>query len=161
VISVVWLEPLRRLLLQPLVWTVAVIVPGVLGQDAAEVPLAEDQHVVQALAAQRANEPFRECVRPRRSDRRPDHPRAVPGKDFIERRGELAVPVADQELELPGPITEVHHQVAGLLGSPCSGRMGGDAEDVHGSGLDLHHEQHVHAPEKLRIDVQEVARQQA
>jgi hypothetical protein len=32
--------------------TVAVVVPGVLGQDAAEVPLAEDQHVVQALAPQ-------------------------------------------------------------------------------------------------------------
>jgi len=28
------------------------IVPDVLGQDAAEVPLAEDQHVVQVLAAQ-------------------------------------------------------------------------------------------------------------
>ncbi len=28
----------------------AVIVPGVLGQDLAEVPLTEDQHVVQALA---------------------------------------------------------------------------------------------------------------
>ena len=29
----------------------AVVVPGVLGQDAAEVPLAEDQNVVQALAS--------------------------------------------------------------------------------------------------------------
>jgi hypothetical protein len=36
---------------------VAVIAPGVLGQDAAEMPLAEDQHVVRALAAQRAREP--------------------------------------------------------------------------------------------------------
>ena len=33
-------------LLQALVRTVAVMVPGVLGQDAAEVLLAEDQHVV-------------------------------------------------------------------------------------------------------------------
>lgn len=49
--------PLRRLLLQPLVRPVAVIVPGVLGQDAAQMPLAEDQHVVQALAAQRAHQP--------------------------------------------------------------------------------------------------------
>ena len=50
----------RGFLLQALVRTVAVIVPGVLGQDLAEVPLAEDQHVVQALAAQRAHEPLRE-----------------------------------------------------------------------------------------------------
>jgi hypothetical protein len=36
-----------------------VAVPGVLGQGLAEVPLAEDQHVVQALAAQRAHESLR------------------------------------------------------------------------------------------------------
>jgi hypothetical protein len=91
------------------------------------VLLAEDQHVVQALAAQRANEPLREFVRPRRADRRPDHPRAVPGKDFIERRGELAVPVADQEPEPPGPVAEVRKQVPGLLGRPGPGRMGRSA----------------------------------
>jgi len=42
---------LRRFLPQTLVRAVAVIVPGVLGQDLAKVPFAEDQHVVQALAA--------------------------------------------------------------------------------------------------------------
>lgn len=36
----------RRFLLRALVRTVPVVVPGVLGQDAAEVTLAEDQHVV-------------------------------------------------------------------------------------------------------------------
>ena len=35
----------------------AVVVPGELGQDLTEEPPAEDQHVVQALAAQRSNEP--------------------------------------------------------------------------------------------------------
>jgi hypothetical protein len=40
-----------RFLLQALVQTVAVIVPGVLGQDLAEMRCAEDQHVIQALAA--------------------------------------------------------------------------------------------------------------
>jgi hypothetical protein len=45
---------LRGFLLQGLVGTVAVIVPGVLGQDLPEMPLAEDEHVIQALVAQRA-----------------------------------------------------------------------------------------------------------
>jgi hypothetical protein len=36
---------------QGLVRTVAVVVPDVLGQDTAEIPFAEDQHVIQALAA--------------------------------------------------------------------------------------------------------------
>jgi hypothetical protein len=79
-------------LLQRLVRPVTVAVPRVLGQDLAEVLLAEDQHVVQALAAEGSHEPFREGVRPWRPDRGLDHPRAVPGEDLIERRRELAVP---------------------------------------------------------------------
>ncbi len=43
----------RRFLLPALVGPVAVIVPGVPGQDRAEMPLTEDQHVIQALAAKR------------------------------------------------------------------------------------------------------------
>ena len=56
--------PLRGLLLKGLVRPVAVIVPGVFGQDLAEMPLTEDQHVIQALSAQRAHGPLRECVAP-------------------------------------------------------------------------------------------------
>jgi len=37
--------------------------------------------------------------------------------------------------------------------------MSGDAQDVHRPGLDLHHEQHIHALEQHGIDVQEIARQ--
>ncbi len=86
-----------RFLLQALVRPVAVIVLGVLGQDFTEIPLAEDQHVVQALAAKHAHEPLGECVRPRRPDWRLDHPCGVTGEDVVERFGELAVPVADEE----------------------------------------------------------------
>jgi len=39
--------------------------------------------------------------------------------------------------------------------------MGGDAQDVYGPGLDLHHEQDVHAPEQHGAGVQEVTRQEA
>jgi hypothetical protein len=35
---------------------VPVVVPGILGQDLAEMLLAEDQHMIQALAAKRARE---------------------------------------------------------------------------------------------------------
>ena len=38
-------------LLQALVRTVLVVVPGVLGQYLSQVPLAEDQHVVEAFAS--------------------------------------------------------------------------------------------------------------
>jgi hypothetical protein len=48
--------PQRGFLLPPLVRPVAVIVPRVLGQHLPQVLLAENQHVVQALAAQCSHE---------------------------------------------------------------------------------------------------------
>ena len=45
------------------------MVPCVLGEHLSQVLLAEDQHVIQALAAKRAHKPLRERVRPRRLDR--------------------------------------------------------------------------------------------
>ena len=46
------------------------VVSEVAGQDAAEVSLAEDEHVIQALAPDRADEPFREGILPRALRRR-------------------------------------------------------------------------------------------
>jgi len=40
------------------------------------MPLAEDQHVIQALTAKRPREPFRVSVRPPRPDRCLGYPRA-------------------------------------------------------------------------------------
>src|SRR5258708_14199993 len=39
--------------------------------------------------------------------------------------------------------------------------MGGNAQDVHGPGLDLHDEEDIHTPEQHGIDMQEVAGQDA
>jgi hypothetical protein len=61
---------------------------------------------------------------------------------LVEYRRELAVAVTDEEFEPGGVFAEVHEQVAGLLGGPCPGGAGGDAQDVHAAGLDLHHEEH-------------------
>ena len=48
---------------------------------------------------------------------------------------ELAVPVAGQEPEPVGAVAEIHEQVAGLLGHPGTGRVGGDPGDVHAATL--------------------------
>jgi hypothetical protein len=42
-------------------------------------------------------------------------------------------PVADEEPELRDAITQIHHQVADLLGSPSTIWVRGRAEQVHGS----------------------------
>jgi hypothetical protein len=58
----------RRSLLKRLVRPVTVVVPREFGQDLAQVLLAEDQHVIEALPAQRAREPLRKGVRRPRTD---------------------------------------------------------------------------------------------
>jgi hypothetical protein len=90
-----------------------------------------------------------------------DDPRAVPGEDLVKCGRELAVAVADQELDAARALAEVHEQVTSLLGGPGPGRVDGDTQDMHGPGLDLHHEQDVHAPEQDGVDVQEITCQDA
>jgi hypothetical protein len=82
------------------------------------------------------------------------------GQDGIERRGELAGAVADEEPERGGAVVEVHQQVAGLLGGPRSGGMAGRA-DVHVAAVDLQGEEHVDPFQgDGAVDVEEVYGQQ-
>ena len=53
--------------------------------------------------------------------------------------------VADQEPELAGALTEVHQQVAGLLGDPGPGGVGGDPGEVHAAAAVLDHDQDIEA----------------
>jgi hypothetical protein len=50
-----------------------------------------------------------------------------------------------RNLNRPGPLAEVHQEIACLLGGPGPSRMSRNARDVHGPGLDLHHERHTRA----------------
>jgi hypothetical protein len=93
--------------------------------------------------------------------RSPDRLHALAGEDLVEDAGELGITVADQEPERGDPVAEIHEQVPGLLGGPRAVGVSGHAEDVHAPGLYFHDEQHVEALEKDRVDVEEIARQQA
>jgi hypothetical protein len=57
--------PMRRILLEREVSSRRVIVREVARQDAAQVAFAQHEDVIQALAPDRADEPFREGVLPR------------------------------------------------------------------------------------------------
>jgi len=118
-----------------------------------------DQDVVEAFAAEGADEAFGNRVRPRCPDRGADDADVGGGKDSVERGGELAVPVADQEPEPVGAIAEIHQQVAGLLGHPGIGWMGGDPGDVHAATLVLDHDEDVEAAQEDGVDVGEVDRE--
>jgi hypothetical protein len=88
----------------------------ILAQYDVEMAWSDDQEVVEAFPSQGADEPFRDRIRAGCPDRGADDPHVSTGEDGVEGRGELAVPVADQEPEPVGSIAEVNQQVAGLLG---------------------------------------------
>src|SRR5689334_909295 len=130
-----WIHaPGGRVLLQRPVRSVAVVVIGVLTQDQPQVPLAGDQHPVQALAAGTGDPPFGDRVRAWRLDRGLDDRHADGGEHRVGRGGELGVPVMYQKLQAVSLFCEVHEQVAGLLGHPRAGGAGSDAGQVHPGG---------------------------
>ncbi|MFB7497275.1 hypothetical protein ACFC09_21750 [Streptomyces sp. NPDC056161] len=57
-------------------------------------------------------------------------------------------------------VAELPEQLAGLLGGPDGGRVRGDAQDVGGSGADLHDEQWVQPLQTDRVDVEVVGGEQ-
>ncbi len=61
--------------------------------------LTGDEHPVGALAADGAHEPLDVAVRPRCPRRNLHHLDAIGGEHRVERTGELAIAVADQEPE--------------------------------------------------------------
>ena len=118
-----------------------------------------DQHVVEAFPAQGSDEAFCDRVRPGCPDRGADDADVGAYEDGVERGGELTVPVADQELQPAGAITEVHQQVAGLLGDPGAGGVGGDPRDVCTATVVLDHDEDVEAAQEHGVDVGEVDRE--
>ena len=72
---------------------------------------------------------------------------------------ELGVAVPDEEPEAAAGVVEVHEQVAGLLGQPGAGGMGGDAEDVHAAGGVLDDEERVQPAQGDGLEVEQVAGQ--
>ena len=55
----------------------------------------------------------------------------------VERIGELACAVPDQELDCSGALAEVHQDVAGCLCRPRAAGMRGDAGEMDAAGLVL------------------------
>ena len=65
----------------------------------------------------------------------------------------------DQEPEPVRSLSEVHQQVAGLLGDPGSGGVGGDPGEVHAAAIVLDHDEDVEAAQEDGVDVGEVDRE--
>ena len=86
----------------------AVVMVDVLSEDGFELTSVEDQHPVETLAADGADEALGKGVGPRGSDRRADDPDAHRTEDLVEAGRELGVSVPHQEPDLASPLGEHH-----------------------------------------------------
>ena len=132
---------IRRIEVESAMRSSAVVMIDVLGEDRLDVASTEDQEVVQAVFSDGANPAFGKRVRPWGAARRLDGLDADRGEYSVERRGELGVPVADEEAETTTGIFESAGEVAGDLGHPEIAGVGGDAEEVNHAAFDFDHEQ--------------------
>jgi hypothetical protein len=74
----------------------------------------------------------------------------------IEGRGELGVPIPDQELQAASVIIDAHQQVVRLLDHLLPRGMRGDPGQVHPAGAVLDEEQHIQAAQEHGVDMEEV-----
>jgi hypothetical protein len=134
-----------------------VVVADVGREDSFEVASVHDQDPVEALAAYGADPAFDERVRARCPHRCADDPDAVGAEHLIERRRELAVAVVDQEADRLRPLDERLDDVARLLARPLTGRVRGDARQMHLPGCEFDEHECVQPPEQHGVDGEEVA----
>src|SRR5436190_12306553 len=95
----------------------------------------------------------------RRTDRCLDDPDSFAAEDLLERGGELAVAVVDQESHPFERSAEA--EVARLLGHPAAGRVGRAARQVDAAAFELDEEEEVEAAERDRLDGEEIAGERA
>jgi hypothetical protein len=131
----------------------------VFDQDRFQVSPSEHERPVQALSAQRPHHALGVGVRLRRPHRRLDDFHTLGGEHLVEGPGELRVPISDEELSLRQDITGSKEEVAGLLGHPRPGWLGGDPRQVDPSRVELDEEQHVEAAQEHGIYGEEISGQ--
>src|SRR6266536_372162 len=86
---------------------VLVVVHDIARQHRLQMSPPHDQHPVQQLTTDGADPSLGERVRPRRPHRCAQDSDALGAKDHIEAVGELRIPVADQEADLPDALCQV------------------------------------------------------
>jgi hypothetical protein len=107
------------------------------------MPFAEDQDAVGEFGSGGEDEAFGVTVRSRTSRWDLYRVDAGAGQDGVERPGELARSVADEELEGGGAGCRGPSAGCGLAGWSGSGRVAGCSEDVHVAVADFDGEEHV------------------
>ena len=131
-----------------------IVVVDVLGEDASEVTLAQDDHVIEALSSDGADHTLGDGIRLRSSERRDDRHDAETAQVPIEVTTKARVPVADEVAGLLSPGCGGDD----LTPDPLSARMPGDVPVLDLSAIVANHEKDVEGPKGERLHGEEVAR---
>jgi len=115
--------------------------------------LVDHEDAVEQFAADAADEPFGP-VGPGRTYRCLDYINPGSGKNGVGGGSEVGVQIADEKLEPATCVVEIHREVAGELGGPCPGWMGGQAEDVYAAGGVLDGEEGVEPMQGDGVEVE-------
>ena len=134
-----------------------VVVGGVVDDEPFELVMVPDDGAVEEFAADRSDPAFGVGVGDGCSDGGLEDLVAFSAEDLVEGVDELAAAVSDQCSGVGELISVAEEQVAGGLGGPGSGRVGGHSGKEHLSGGDVDEEQDVVAAEQGGVDGEEVA----
>ncbi len=153
--AAVCLDPTWNRLLVPegLVRTRFVVEADVLGDDAPEVILTEDENVVEEFSPDRTDEAFSEGIHVRRAYRRAHDAHPGRGEYASEPSAELHVVVADDNLGYA-----VHSGVSGLLRAPLVGRRIRHRGMQNRSATQVQEEEYEHLAESYVERLHEVTR---
>ena len=133
----------RCLFLQPEMRSVIMVVANVLVHETLEMPLVEDNHVIQQVSPTVADEAFCYSVLPRAAEAGPFwlDPKALDGADDLN--VEVA-PAIEYQILRGGVVRE---GLAQLMRDPCAGRMPCDAEVQKATAIMRDDEEAVDHPE--------------
>jgi hypothetical protein len=131
-------------------------VDQVLGDHLPQVVLVDDQHPVEQLAAQGADHPLADSVRPGCLRRAGENPGARCREHGVEGGSQLPGAIPDQELDRSRAVAEIHQEAARCLRCPRALGVRGDAGQVGAAGAVLDDDQGVDAAQQHGVYVHEV-----
>lgn len=151
-------EPMSRIvsgytLANALVWTGPVETRTEGSERPSKMVVAHDQDVVEAFAADSAEEPFADRVAVRRGRRDSDDRRSAADGDRIKDRSELAVVILDEK---PRTVVE-RHRFAKLQGGPLVGQVERDVTVNGLAAVEPNDEKREDRSESEVVQLQEVA----
>lgn len=138
-------------------WAVLVVVVDVVGDESFELVLAPDDGSVEEFSSDGSDPAFCECVCDWCADRGLENLVAFGSEDLVEAIDELAAAIADQSAAVGELVRVAEEQVAGGLGGPGTGGVGGDAGVEHLAGRYVDEEQDVVAAQSGGVDGEEVS----